>query len=309
MNVELYEGQKGRIRITLNGEFEVYGGTTKGRFVSGRYGDDYILIIPAQYNTSCYDPRFSIFARRESTGQEWLVESGRIALKQRHSLAHEDAISSKEYHITKELLESGETVESKPMVIGIKGDRGYSAYEIAVQNGYVGTEQEFTNMMVLIRTYHDEAAESQRQSADSAGSAANSAGIATNAANTATAKAGVATSQAATATAQAETATLKASEATKAASDAAVSKSAAGGYATDANASKKLAQESADIAEQAKKRAMDAEILSETNVIRLLKEGQTFLDAAYDAKIESEIHAIVALKAAQDAAESVLTTI
>ena len=124
MNIELYEGQKGRIRITLNGEFMVYGGTTKERFASGRHGDDYIIVIPAQYNTTCYDPRFDIFAKRIDGEQEWLVESGRIVLKQRHSSAPADAISSMEYHITKELVESGETIEAVPMIIGIKGDKG-----------------------------------------------------------------------------------------------------------------------------------------------------------------------------------------
>lgn len=188
MNVELYEGQKGCIRITLNGEFEVYGGTTKERFVSGRHGDDYILIIPAQYNTSCYDPRFDIFARREDTGQEWLVESGRIALKQRHSSAPADAISSMEYHITKELVESGETIESEPMVIGIKGDKGdkgdtgergqqgiqgergeqgaqgvagLSAYELVKRHGYTGTEAEFTDMLRTFEASAQKAVDAQ----------------------------------------------------------------------------------------------------------------------------------------------------
>lgn len=191
MNVELYEGQKGCIRITLNGEFEVYGGTTKERFVSGRHGDDYILIIPAQYNTSCYDPRFDIFARREDTGQEWLVESGRIVLKQRHSSVSADVLSSVEYHITKELVESGETIESEPMVIGIKGDKGdkgdtgergqqgiqgergeqgaqgaqgvagLSAYELVKQHGYTGTEAEFTDMLRTFESAAQRAVDAQ----------------------------------------------------------------------------------------------------------------------------------------------------
>lgn len=298
MNVELYEGQKGRIRITLNGEFEVYGGTTKERFVSGRHGDDYILIIPAQYNTSCYDPRFDIFARRESTGQEWLVESGRIMLKQRHSSAQADAVSSMEYHITKELLESGETVESKPMVIGIKGDRGYSAYDIAVQNGYVGTEQEFTTMMTMVRTYHDEAAESQRKSAASESSAKNYASTASNAADKATSEATKASKAATDAENSLNEARTEANSASSSAKDAETHERNAETHATDAADSRDSAQKHASDAANSKDEAGErAEI------------AQKAMDAACDAQITSEINAIICLRATQDIAEAALNTI
>lgn len=123
MNIELYEGQSCRLFITLNGDFEVYGGTTKSQF-NVMKGEEYIITIPGQKRSLCYDSRFDIFARRKSTGQEWLVLSGKLTLKTRHSAEPADAISCVEYHIEKELVESGETVDAGVMLIGIKGDKG-----------------------------------------------------------------------------------------------------------------------------------------------------------------------------------------
>ena len=172
MNIELYEGQVGRLYITLNGEFEVYGGTTKQQFTVTRVGDKYLVEIPSQTNRMCYDPRFDIFARRTSTGQEWLIETGRITLKTRHSAEPSAALSCLEYHITKTLVDSGESYGVMVMGIkgetgekgdtgergqrgergeqgiqGEKGERGFSAYELMQQHGYSGTEEDFTNML------------------------------------------------------------------------------------------------------------------------------------------------------------------
>ena len=123
MNIELYEGQGAHLKITLNGNFEVYGGTTKSQFTVTRTGDVYLVTIPGQSKTTCYDPRFDIFARRASTGQEWLVASGRINLNARRSANPTDTISPVEYHLNVELLERGETATGQ-MIIGIPGERG-----------------------------------------------------------------------------------------------------------------------------------------------------------------------------------------
>ena len=164
MNIELYEGQECRLYITLNDEFEVYGGTTKQQFSVTKVDGEYVVNIPGQRNSMCYDPRFDIFARRASTGQEWLLESGKITLKTRRSAEPANALSCFEYHITKTLVDSGESYGV--MVMGIKGDKGdqgiqgvqgiqgiqgipgLSAYELVKQHGYTGTEEDFTNMLV-----------------------------------------------------------------------------------------------------------------------------------------------------------------
>ena len=170
MNIEVYEGQGCKLYIKLNGEFEVYGGTTKQQF-SVTKGDEYLVEIPAQTKSLCHDPRFDIFARRASTGQEWLVVSGRIELKHRRSEQFNDSISPVEYHITKELIESGETVDGGAMIIGIKGD---SAYDIAVANGYEGTEEEYTEMITSVPEYASQAADAAEQAASSMSVAQNS---------------------------------------------------------------------------------------------------------------------------------------
>lgn len=186
MNIDLYEGQGGHLYITLNGEFEVYGGTTKSQFTVSKTGDVYLVTIPGQVRTSCYDPRFDIFAHRASTGQEWLVVSGRIDLNTRRSANPTDAISPVEYHLAVELLESGETATGQ-MIIGIKGDKGepgergergqqgiqgergeqgapgLSAYELVKQHGYTGTEAEFTDMLLTFEPAAQRAVDAQIQ--------------------------------------------------------------------------------------------------------------------------------------------------
>lgn len=161
MNIELYEGQGCRLYITLNGDFDVYGGTTKQQFTVTKVGDEYLVTIPGQTRSMCYDPRFDIFARRTSSKQEWLVVSGRITLKTRHSAEPAGTISCVEYHISKELVESGEVVDGGTMLIGIKGDTGLSAYDIAKQHGYTGTETEFIDMLETFESAAERAVDAQ----------------------------------------------------------------------------------------------------------------------------------------------------
>lgn len=188
MNIELYEGQECRLYITLNDDFEVYGGTTKQQFSVTKVDDEYVVNIPGQTNSMCYDPRFDIFARRASTGQEWLLESGKITLKTRRSAEPANALSCLEYHITKTLVDSGESYGV--MVMGIKGDKGeqgiqgergekgergetgeqgvqgepgLSAYELVKQHGYTGTEAEFTDMLKTFEASAQKAVDAQIQ--------------------------------------------------------------------------------------------------------------------------------------------------
>lgn len=193
MNIELYEGQECRLYITLNDDFEVYGGTTKQQFSVTKVDGEYVVNIPGQTNSMCYDPRFDIFARRASTGQEWLLESGKITLKTRRSAEPANALSCFEYHITKTLVDSGESYGV--MVMGIKGDKGeqgiqgergekgergetgeqgvqgepgLSAYELVKQHGYTGTEAEFTDMLKTFEAAAQRAVDAQHLAETSA---------------------------------------------------------------------------------------------------------------------------------------------
>lgn len=171
MNIELYEGQSCNIYLTLEGEFEVYGGTTKTRFsVTKSESGVYKITIPTQTQTLCASPRYDVFARRINTNQEWLVLTGNITLKRRYSETS-GGISPLEYHITKTVIEDSMEVDGGFILVGIKGDkgdqgiqgergiqgeqgiqgiqgeRGLSAYDIAKQHGYSGTEGDFTDML------------------------------------------------------------------------------------------------------------------------------------------------------------------
>ena len=172
MNIELFEGQSANVYLSLDGEWEVYGGTTKSRFIVSKTDSGaYKITVPAHCQTSCGSPRYDMFARRISTGQEWLVLTGKIALKTRYSETS-GGLSPVEYHVSKTVIEDSVQVDGGTMLIGIKGDkgdtgiqgiqgergergeqgiqgeRGLSAYEIVKQHGYTGSESDFVNMLI-----------------------------------------------------------------------------------------------------------------------------------------------------------------
>lgn len=182
MNIELYEGQSCNIYLTLEGEFEVYGGTTKTRFsVTKTESGVYKITIPTQTQTMCASPRYDVFARRINTNQEWLVLTGNITLKRRYSETS-GGISPLEYHITKTVVEDSMEVDGGFILVGIKGDKGdqgiqgergergiqgvkgdtgLSAYDIAKQHGYSGTEAQFIDMLIAFEAAAERAVDAQ----------------------------------------------------------------------------------------------------------------------------------------------------
>ena len=168
MNIELYEGQSCNIYLTLDGEFEVYGGTTKAQFsVRKTESGEHEITVPAHTQTTCGSPRYEVFAKRVSDGKEWLVLTGKLTLKTRHSDTS-GGLSPIEYHVTKTVTEDSVEVDGGSMLVGIKGEQGVqgvqgergvqgiqgiqgvpglSAYELVKQHGYSGTEADFTNML------------------------------------------------------------------------------------------------------------------------------------------------------------------
>jgi hypothetical protein len=170
MNIELYEGQGARLYITLNGEFSVYGGSDEDTFSVSHDGNVYKVDVHPHSRGLCSTHRYDIFAKN-SDGKEWLVTSGKINVKNRQSTVGGDALSPVEYHLEVELIESGET-ETKQMIVGIPGKQGEqglpgkSAYQYALDNGYVGTEQEFSNMMVCVKMYAEQAEQARQAAVD-----------------------------------------------------------------------------------------------------------------------------------------------
>lgn len=140
---------------------------------------------------------------------------------------------------------------SDTVVIEVSPPRGYSAYEIAAQHGYVGTEAEWNAAVNAARVAAEEAAVAASDSADSAAedaqqtaadrvatgedrvatgqdraAAAGSAQTASSAAGTATTQAGIATDAADTAINAANTATTQAGIATTARNEAVAAREA-----------------------------------------------------------------------------------
>ena len=137
-----------------------------------------------------------------------------------------------------------------------RGARGYSAYEIAVQHGYEGTEEEWLDYI------SEHAADDAREQADRAQGyaeeARESADIAVSSANTAVTKAEQATESERIATEAAQTAVEKAQQAsesqgiaTESANSASMSAIRASQSAASAKQSAEDADLSADRAEQA----------------------------------------------------------
>lgn len=127
MNIELVESQTCKVYIKLitDEEFEVYGGTTKSQFsVTKTDNGEHLVLIPAQSLTSCSTPNYDIFARRKSSGQEWLILSGRITVKSRRSSVTGVSVSPLEYHVEVPVTENIEEFEVPPVYVGIRGERG-----------------------------------------------------------------------------------------------------------------------------------------------------------------------------------------
>lgn len=148
MNIEIYENQTCNIYINLEGDFEVYGGTTKVRFSAEKteYGK-YKITIPAHNQTICHSSRYDIFARNLENDKEWIILSGKITLKTRYSDT-QGGLSPVEFYVNMSMVEDEIVSEDGSILTGIKGDSGKSAYEIVKEHGYTGTEEEFTDLLI-----------------------------------------------------------------------------------------------------------------------------------------------------------------
>jgi hypothetical protein len=120
---------------------------------------------------------------------------------------------------------------------GGQGAQGYSAYQIAVQNGYTGTAQQFSDELTSITLKRDQAAASATAAANSAAASSVSAGAASASANSASDSATTATNQATASTTSATNSATSATQASVSAGNALNSATNAQASAASANTS------------------------------------------------------------------------
>lgn len=150
------EGEIYPIEVLLNAAdgavntdiYEVYGAAEAGRTrhsFSVKTTDKpgaYLVEIPALSFTKNPYWDYQICARRKTTGHEWLIMQGHIKLRYRIADVPDVKIGAPQQTFEATLSADSLTVEVHE-IAGVKGDRGFSAYEIACQNGFEGTEKEW----------------------------------------------------------------------------------------------------------------------------------------------------------------------
>jgi hypothetical protein len=180
-NLQTIEGALYKLKLNINNigidEISVYGfcsayGCSKCVHFEASQGEDnsYLLVVPA-LNSGLY--KYQVFIKNNGTKQEFLVLEGEIIVTDRLCDCNEDIALSPSYS-TADVTVSAESIDISMSIEkgmqgdkgdkGDKGDQGFSAYEIAVQNGYKGTEKEWVEAFEGAQ----EAAAQSKQSAEMA---------------------------------------------------------------------------------------------------------------------------------------------
>ena len=143
MKIDLFEDQSAIVFIQMPAgteDFSIYGGTTAQPFSISRLEDNLFRVeLPPMPMLSPIAGRYDIFARDSETDKEWNILSGIVAVQERCSALKGQALSPVEYRVTIKLT-SKQCLVTGGIVMGIPGK---SAYEIAVENGFVGSESEW----------------------------------------------------------------------------------------------------------------------------------------------------------------------
>ena len=153
MNIPLISGQIAKLHVKLETEddFELYGGTTKAGFSitpeRPETKNEWLVTIDEPEVAGKPLTRFDIYVRQMSSGREWVVLSGKILVSPRSAGVDADKLAPIEYNVTIPVVENAVDLTGAAIVTGIPGPRGWSAYEIAVQNGFVGSEPEWLENM------------------------------------------------------------------------------------------------------------------------------------------------------------------
>lgn len=312
MNIVLRENQMARVFVTIPlDQFEVYGGTKNGNFaVENTDVDNQIVVtIPAQGSGDCSMVRYDIFARSKATGQEWLVLNGTIKTVNRESTLDGSAVTTPDYYMTIPISENGTVIQGTQIITGIKGERGYSAYEVACQQGFEGTEAEWlesirqqtaTLAVEQVTPLMERAESAATNAANSETQAGKYAAEAKREAEASTVNATDAAQSAKDAASEREQATLKAQAAAESAADALESAKTAGRCMQATEILEESAKASAEVADQKAKAAES----SASDAFGSASQAKASETAAATAATNAEASATAAQQSATEAATS-----
>ena len=200
-DIKKLEGEIYIVELTLNdasgavdcNNYDVYGAaetTGKARTSFDVTATDepgkFHIAIPALSFTKYPYWDYQICARRRSTGHEWLILHGKISLLYR--IADVPAVKVGAPQATFDATIAADSLSlTVNEIAGVKGDRGYSTYDIACQQGFEGTEEEWLSSLKAeyaseavkavapYKTAAEQAAENASVSANDAAKAANEA--------------------------------------------------------------------------------------------------------------------------------------
>lgn len=323
-DINLLEGSGYEITLTVltadsvpatAAEHEVYGAleqcgarTPFSVSPTGEAGQWLVTIPPVQISGGMA-LAYQLFVRRRATGHEWLVLSGTVRLRHRYASAG-DVLATPPLHASATL-----SADSAALTVtelhGVRGERGFSTYDIACRQGFAGTEAEWlaslkaeyaaeavaavTPFATAAETAAETATTAQKSalaSADDAAAAAMTASQHMSAAETA---AKTATSAATTAEAAAAAASSSAEQAHEEFTAAAREASAASEFARVALEVKTEAVNAAATAAQAATAATDAQSAAEA----AQTEAEAQALAAATSAAEAQSPASIAAQAAR----------
>lgn len=150
MDISIISGQLALLHVKLEpGDgFEVYGGTSEdGLRVERQSESEWLVTMDEQDVAGRPLVRYNLYARQVASGREWAILGGKVMVSQRTATVPGDKLAPVEYFVTVPVLENAVDLTGTAIVTGIVGPRGYSAYEVAVMEGFVGSEAEWLEYM------------------------------------------------------------------------------------------------------------------------------------------------------------------
>ena len=150
MDISIISGQLALLHVKLEpGDgFEVYGGTSEdGLRVERQSESEWLVTMDEQDVAGRPLVRYNLYARQVASGREWAILGGKVMVSQRTATVPGDKLAPVEYFVTVPVLENTVDLTGTALVTGIVGPRGYSAYDIAVMEGFEGSEAEWLEYM------------------------------------------------------------------------------------------------------------------------------------------------------------------
>ena len=150
MNISIVSGQIAKVHVKLETEerFELYGGTDRASFdIAEERLNEFVVTVREETVAGKPLSRYNVYVRQPSSGREWVVLSGKLLVSPRTADISADKLAPVEYKVTIPVVDNLVDLTGMAIVTGIIGPRGWSAYEIAVQEGFEGTESEWLEHM------------------------------------------------------------------------------------------------------------------------------------------------------------------